>query len=223
MSGNLALFKNDRGLAFNQYAVFMTTFPPIKVVSYVNYAFILLHAFNGFYLVLRNQKARPVKYAGKKDNGPVKWSSRNMGLLGSILLVFIVLHMGNFWREFHFSPMEVLQYNTNGITGETQIFEVPYDKFTGPKHYYGNEVVIVKNLYGEVSEAFKSPLYVLFYVVSMFALAFHLMHGFQSAFQTLGIRSQSYKGLIQGIGTAVFGILIPVLFAAMPVYFLFFK
>ena len=225
MSGNLALFKSDGGLAFNQYAVFMTTFPPIKVVSYINYALILLHALNGFYLVYRNQKARPIKYEGKKDNGPVKWSSRNMGLLGSILFVFIILHMGNFWREFHFSPMEVLKYTTNGVTGETQIAAIPYEQFVGPKHYYenGNEIVIVKNLYGEVAEAFTSPLYVLFYVISMFALSFHLMHGFQSAFQTLGIRAQNFKGIIQGVGTAVFGVLIPLLFAAMPVYFLFFK
>jgi succinate dehydrogenase / fumarate reductase, cytochrome b subunit len=225
MSGNLQLFKNDNGKAFNEYAVIMTTFPPIKIISYVNYAFILLHAFNGLYLVRRNQQARPVGYEGKKQVKSSSWSSRNMGILGTILLVFIVIHMGNFWREFHFSPMEVLRYSTNQVTGVTETIAVPYEEFTGPKHYYENgvEVYELKNLYGEVAEAFESPLYSLFYVVSMFALAFHLIHGFQSAFQTFGIRSKNYEGIIRGIGTVVFGIAIPLLFAAMPIYFLFFK
>ncbi|CAN5543792.1 succinate dehydrogenase/fumarate reductase cytochrome b subunit [soil metagenome] len=225
MSGNLSLFKNDNGQSFNQYAVFMTTFPPIKVISYLNYAFILLHALNGFYLVLRNRKARPVKYESKKDARSASWSSRNMGILGSILFVFIIVHMGNFWREFHWFPMEVLRYSTDMNTGVTEIKSVPYESFTGPKDYYenGTRIVEVKNLYGEVAEAFKSPLYVLFYVIAMFALSYHLVHGFQSAFQTLGIRFKTYEKIIRGVGTVVYALIIPALFAAMPIYFLFFK
>ena len=58
MSGNLQLFKHDDGLAFNVYAVFMTTNPLIKTVSYGLYAFILLHAFEGLYLAKQNRQAR---------------------------------------------------------------------------------------------------------------------------------------------------------------------
>ncbi len=229
VSGNLQLFHDDGGLAFNKYAVLMTTFPPIKVVSYVNYAFILLHAFNGFYLVQRNRRARPVKYAAAKDNQGSSWASRNMGLLGSILLLFIVIHMGDFWREFHFSPIEVTRYTTDLKTGATTIetFEegsTVAASFTGPKHYFenGTEVFEGKNLYGEVAEAFKNPAYAIFYVIAMIALAYHLMHGFQSAFQTMSIRGR--KGtILKGIGTFVFGLIIPALFAAMPIYFLLCK
>ncbi|MCE2846097.1 MAG: hypothetical protein LW707_03575 [Sphingobacteriales bacterium] len=63
VSGNLQLFKDDNGMSFNQYSVFMTTFTPIKVVSYLLYATVIVHAINGFYLMGRNRKARPVAYA----------------------------------------------------------------------------------------------------------------------------------------------------------------
>ncbi len=224
VSGNLQLFKDDGGKAFNQYSVFMTTFPPIKIISYLNYATILLHAFNGFYLVLRNKKARKVGYSAKKDTRGSSWSSRNMGLLGSILLIFIVIHMGDFWREFHFGDMPAKRYITNTLTGVTEVKDIPHDQFTEPKHYFenGTEVVEVKDLYADVAEAFKNPFYSIFYVVAMIALAYHLVHGFQSAFQTLGIRQKNYAGIIKGLGLFVFGIIIPALFAAMPIHFLIF-
>jgi succinate dehydrogenase / fumarate reductase cytochrome b subunit len=60
-------------------------------------------------------------------------------------------------------------------------------------------------------------------VIAMIALSYHLAHGFQSAFQTLSIRSKGVEGLIRGVGTIFFALIIPALFAAMPIYFLFFK
>jgi succinate dehydrogenase / fumarate reductase cytochrome b subunit len=222
MSGNLQLFLNDGGKAFNQYAVTMTTFPPIKVISYVNYATILLHAFNGLYLWNRNRKARPVKYVSKKAPS-ASWASKNMGILGTILLIFIVIHMSDFWREYHWGDIPAKQYTVSASGVETET------NFTGtfehPQHYFdgqGNEVFVVKDLYAEVAEAFESPLYVAFYVIAMFALAFHLLHGFQSAFQTFGIRSKQYAPLIKGVGLIFFALIIPALFASMPVYFLLF-
>jgi len=242
MSGNLQLFKNDQGKAFNQYAVFMTTFPPIKAVSYFNYFFILLHAANGFYLVLRNRKARPVKYEGKKAGGETTWSSKNMGLLGSILLVFIVIHMGHFWREFHFEPMKAKRYQTLDFFGnippnqgmndtlivsEVENFKEPINTSTVQMVDNGVYAKITveeyKDLYGEVESAFKNPWYVAFYVIAMIALSYHLAHGFQSAFQTMGIRRKNYEKIIKSIGTIFFAIIIPALFAAMPLYFLFIK
>jgi succinate dehydrogenase / fumarate reductase cytochrome b subunit len=225
--GNLQLFKNDGGLAFNQYSVFMTTFPPVKVISYVNYAFIMLHAFNGFWLVLNNRRSRPVKYEAKKDARSSSWASQNMGLLGTILLVFIVVHMGNFWRNFHWgeSPaIETVRYETNLYSGET-ITKPVQGVFTGPKHFTENGVEVFegKDLFRLVAEDFSSPVYAGFYILSMLVLAYHLMHGFQSAFQTLGIRRKPYDTIIRGVGNIVFGLIIPALFAAMPIYFLLIK
>jgi succinate dehydrogenase / fumarate reductase, cytochrome b subunit len=71
-----------------------------------------------------------------------------------------------------------------------------------------------------IVEAFKSPVYVAFYIVALFFLAYHLRHGFQSAFQTLGVRTSRYQSLINAVA-AVFWLLIPIGFAIIPLYFLF--
>jgi succinate dehydrogenase / fumarate reductase cytochrome b subunit len=82
------------------------------------------------------------------------------------------------------------------------------------------KVTIVKDLYREVAEEFKTEWWlVALYVISMAALAFHLFHGFSSAFQTLGLNHKKYNGLINIIGIGVFAILLPIGFAAMPLYF----
>ena len=75
-------------------------------------------------------------------------------------------------------------------------------------------------MYGVVANAFSNPLYSFFYVAAMVLLAFHLRHGFQSAFQTFGLRNHKYERLINAIGV-LFWFVIPALFAAMPVYFLY--
>jgi succinate dehydrogenase / fumarate reductase cytochrome b subunit len=79
LMGNLALFKNDGGLAFNQYAHFMTHFTSIKVVSYLLYSSIIIHSLFALITTLQNRKARPIAYAKKSGDGSI-WASRNMGI-----------------------------------------------------------------------------------------------------------------------------------------------
>jgi succinate dehydrogenase / fumarate reductase cytochrome b subunit len=247
--GNLQLFYHDEGLAFNQYTVFMTSFPLIKFISYGLYAFILLHAIDGLWLAYRNRKARPVKYAAW--NNQSTWASRNMGILGTILLVFLVVHMGNFWYQYKFGYLPYRQYEENLATGEItsksyfvndgsrNLSESSADALAvgpaikGKQEEYVRDgangekirVTIVKDLYEQVEKTFSSDanplawLMVLIYVVSMAALAYHLVHGFQSGFQTLGWNHPKYNPLIRFIGTAVFAIAIPIGFALMPLYF----
>ena len=81
--------------------------------------------------------------------------------------------------------------------------------------------VIVKDLYKEVKEEFKQLWWVLFYVVCMGAVSFHLYHGFRSGFQSLGLNNRRYNNIFQSIGTWIFAIIIPASFAAMPLYFYF--
>lgn len=230
MIGNLQLFKNDFGLAFNTYAVFMTTFPVIKVVSYLLYASILYHAFKGISLVYKNNKARPVKYAVQNGAANSHWTSRSMGILGTIILVFIVVHMKNFWFEYKFGhEINYTSYYTNMATGEIKAEpeSADYTQFNKIKeNLISNEtgrykVVVVKDLYKEVATEFKEWWLVALYVLCMFAVAFHLYHGFQSAFQTLGINHSKYNGLIKFIGIWFFSVFIPAGFAAMPLYFFF--
>jgi len=194
MLGNLALFKDDGGQAFNEYTYFMTHNPLIMIVAYVNYALILLHIAYSLVLTLSNRKARPESYALVNQSKSATWSSRNMGILGSVILIFLIVHMRTFWFEMKFGTMPTIQYDGNDQT--------------------------LKDMYSVVAEAFSQPWYVALYVVSMFAIAFHLYHGFQSGFQTLGINHHKYTPIIKNIGMFAFAVVIPALFAAMPLYFL---
>jgi succinate dehydrogenase / fumarate reductase cytochrome b subunit len=74
-----------------------------------------------------------------------------------------------------------------------------------------------KDLYSEVAEAFGQPWYVALYVVMMAVLAFHLLHGFQSAFQSLGLNHPRYTPLIKSLGVFI-AVVVPVLFALIPVW-----
>ena len=187
--GNLQLFKDDGGQAFNEYTKFMTTNPLIKTVSYILYFSILLHVIDGFLLYFRNKKARPVKYAVWNANQNSMWSSRNMGILGTLILIFLLVHLRAFWWTYKFGEM--------------------------PTVVYGNEEY--KDMYRVVMNAYESVVYSLFYVLMMIPLGFHLLHGFKSGFQTLGLRHKKYTPFIEGVGI-VFSILIPATFAAMPIY-----
>jgi succinate dehydrogenase / fumarate reductase, cytochrome b subunit len=186
--GNLQLLHEDEGRAFNIYAKFMTSNPLIKVVSYVNYALIVLHIVIAIVLSWNNRAARGSKgYA--ITNKTSTFASRNMGILGTIILVFLVIHLKGFWAEMHWG---------------TTIQWVDYDG------------VQYKNLYKIVKDAYSIPAYAGVYVLSMIAVAFHLYHGFGSAFQTLGLNHVKYNGLIKFVGVA-FAIIVPALFAVIPI------
>jgi len=189
--GNFQLLIDDNGEQFNVYAEFMTTNPVIKTTSYLLYAFILLHAIQGILLWRHNRSSRgPVGYAGKAANG-ASWASRNMGPLGVIILVFILVHMYQFW----------LQMKLDAVP------DVTID---------GKEV---KNLYAPVAEVFSNGGFVAFYVLSMVIISVHLWHGFQSAFQSLGLNHKKYTPVIRTIGHA-YSVLVPLGFALIPIIFL---
>jgi succinate dehydrogenase / fumarate reductase cytochrome b subunit len=176
---------------FNEYAKFMTTNPLVKILSYITYISILFHAIDGILLTIQNKKARPIDYAYSKPSANSNWSSRNMGLLGVILLLFIVVHMRSFWYEMHFG-------------------EIGLD-------LYGQ-----KDLYKLTTEAFHQLWYVILYVVCMVAIAFHLSHGFTSAFQSVGLNHPKINSITKKLGM-FFGIAIPFAFAIIPIYIYFFR
>jgi len=186
--GNLQLLKDDGGHAFNVYAEFMSTNPLIQTISKVNFALILGHIIVSAILSVKNRKARgPVGYAVGNRKSSI-WSSRNMGILGTIILVFLVVHLRNFWAQMHWGGLPVLDYD-------------------------GKQV---RDLYTLVYQWFHVGWYVALYVVCMIAIAFHLWHGFISAFQTMGLNHMKYNGLINVAGKA-FSIIVPALFALIPI------
>lgn len=192
VSGNLLLFKGDGGEAFNIYAKFMTTNPAVKLLSYLTYISVIAHVIYSIVLTKKNKSARPVGYSESKASTNSTWSSRNMGVLGTIILIFLVVHLQGFWAQMHWGELPMVTYE-------------------------GEEY---KNLYLIVSEAFKQEWLVALYVISMGFLGFHLSHGFSSAFQTLGLNHKKYTPAIKTLGL-LYCIVVPVLFASMPLYIYF--
>jgi succinate dehydrogenase / fumarate reductase cytochrome b subunit len=110
VSGNLLLFKGDDGQAFNIYAKFMTTNPAVKILSYLTYISIIGHVVWSIWLTRQNKAARPVGYAVSKASTNSTWSSRNMGILGTIILIFLVVHLQGFWYEMHWGNVPTVTY-----------------------------------------------------------------------------------------------------------------
>ncbi len=102
--GNLLLYKIDKGVAFNEYSAWMAGNLLIRTVEIALFAGILIHVIDGLYLTLQNRKARPVRYAVSQQTGNSTWFSRNMGLTGSVILFFLIVHLRSFFvphRVFH--------------------------------------------------------------------------------------------------------------------------
>lgn len=126
--GNLQLIfiSGEEGrMAFNDYAYFMTHNPAIKILSYVTYFSILFHAIDGLMLTIQNKKARPVQYAYNKPGANSSTPSRYMAILGSAILIFIVLHMANFWGKMHFGGVGLHKVAIeNPMSGDKEEFYV---------------------------------------------------------------------------------------------------
>jgi succinate dehydrogenase / fumarate reductase cytochrome b subunit len=189
LAGNLQLLKNDSGEAFNHYAEFMGSNAIIQTIAKLNFTFIIVHALVSLFLTNRNRDARgPEGYKATPKKKSSIWASRNMGILGTLILIFLVIHLKDFWGVSKFGTLNMATYG---------------------EETYGD-------LYALVIEWFQKGWYVALYVFCMGALAFHLWHGFQSAFQTFGLRHQKYTPIITFLGKA-FAIVIPALFAWIPI------
>lgn len=251
LAGNLQLIFSD-ALHFNQYALFMTSNPAVKLLSYLTYISILFHAIDGFLLTYQNVKARPIGYAKSNPGANSSFSSRNMAILGTLILVFIITHMVNFWAKMHFNKDFPLQTISVESMGQKQEFYLTTNQGFQPvaqvaksleeatkngmptyienrTEFFNTQAKIkvaegYKDLHKITIAFFKDAKYgliaTILYVLAMMVLAFHLLHGFSSAFQSLGINNK-FTPLIKKIGIA-FAVLVPLLFAIIPVYIHFF-
>jgi succinate dehydrogenase / fumarate reductase cytochrome b subunit len=249
LAGNLQLLIPDNALNFNKYALFMTTNPAVKILSYVTYLSIIFHAVDGILLTIQNVKARPIGYAKTNASANSSFASRNMAVLGTLILVFIVTHMVNFWAKMHFDqniPLQTISVDVMGqkqelylMTNEgymatSQVAKTKEEAIeTGAQLYIKNRTEFYnvqadvkvgeayKDLYKITVAFFKDPKYgliaTILYVIAMGVLSFHLLHGFQSAFQSLGLNSSTWTPKIKLFGK-LFAIIVPVLFAIIPIY-----
>ncbi|MFZ9660883.1 MAG: succinate dehydrogenase cytochrome b subunit [Chitinophagaceae bacterium] len=182
------LFENGEE-NFNRAANFMSTNILVRIMEIGLFAGFILHIFQGFTLELKNRASRKTKYAIDAPSKTSSWYSRSMALLGTLILLFLIIHLGNFWVPSRFGHLESVTY------GEVE----------------------THNLYAQMQLVFSNIWLVILYVLGCFSLSWHLLHGFQSAFQTLGWKQTKYKVLIENIGIG-FSIIVPFLFALMPIF-----
>lgn len=190
-TANACIFVPDHGATFNQVAHFLGTNWILHLLEVGLFAGFILHIIQGLVLTIQNRTKRPVAYAVTKRNQNSKWYSRSMGLLGVLILIFLIIHLSHFWIHTRFAAVF-------GGVGE-----VTYNK-------------PMDDLFGQMKLVFSHGWVVILYLVALVALAYHLAHGFQSAFRTLGMNSYKYIPLVRGLGFA-YAILVPLIFALMPV------
>ena len=178
--------ENDNGDMFNRAAHFMGSSVVIRILEWGLFAGFLVHIIQGYALEVKNLSRRGVGYKINLANKGSKWYSRTMGLLGTLLLLFLIMHISHFWIPSRFGGLE----EVNG------------------KNYH--------NLFQRMVDVFQNPVIVVLYVLGCISLAYHLMHGFQSAFRTIGVHNNRFMGIIRAAGTG-FAIIIPLAFAMMPV------
>ena len=193
---NSMIFFNDNGQTFNHWGHFMGANLIVRTMEIGLFVFLLLHIIQGLILWRQNKNARPVKYAVSRFREG-KWYSRSMGLLGTLILLFLILHLYHFWTPSRFGGMMGIQKLEEATLAD-----------------YNNQPV--HNLFLEMQMVFKNVWVVIIYVLGVIALGWHLLHGFQSAFQTFGITHKKYTPLIKGLGF-FYTIVICGLFAAMPI------
>lgn len=190
---NACIWANDGGEMFNKAAHFMGGNWVPRILEVGLFAGLILHIVQGLMLESTNRKKRSTKYAVNYGNKGSKWYSRSMGILGILILLFLILHLSNFWLP---------NRSSQGLSLSGEI-----------------------DLYAKMKETFAthSPvtaITILVYVLGCAALGYHLAHGFQSAFKTLGVHNKKYQQMLMAIGY-VFSIVVCIAFAMMPLSFHF--
>ncbi|MDB5232207.1 MAG: hypothetical protein JWN76_3012 [Chitinophagaceae bacterium] len=193
---NACIWVPDHGETFNKGANFMGTMILVRIIEVGLFLGILLHVYQGYLLTAQNNSRRSQNYTAGYGNKGSSWYSRSMGLLGTLILLFLIMHIYHFW-----TPSRL-----GGMWGIHELGEADYN----------NGAVHIHNLYGEMIQVFQNPVVVILYVLGCLSLAYHLAHGFHSAFRTMGLHNRRYAKMIRNFGYG-FSIVVCLAFAMMPV------
>jgi succinate dehydrogenase / fumarate reductase, cytochrome b subunit len=193
LSINLTLVFSNSHETFNKAAHFMASNRIIKIMEIILFGGFLLHMFYGVFLQLKNWYARGRRYRFE-NYSQTSFFSKFMIHTAAIIAVFLVLHLSDFYFKSKFF---------GGVS------EVIYN---GKSYHDLGQLVV---------EKFKIPGFVIFYIICFLFLAFHLLHGFWSAFQTLGLDHKIYTPVIKAAGI-LYTILIIAGFTFIPVYIYYF-
>jgi len=179
---------------FNKAAHFMGRNLIIKFMEIILFGGFLVHMIYGMIVSLQNLMARPVQYS-KTNNSETSFFSKYMLHTSVILTIFLVLHLIDFFIKSKFQG------------------EVPDVVYNG-KQYHDLAMLVI--------ERFKIGWVVIVYVVALLGLGIHLHHGFQSAFQTLGLNHPVYTPVIKTIGL-IYTLIVTLGFISIPVLVYYFK
>src|SRR5258706_6138246 len=179
---------DDNGEVFDKAAHWLGSTLVPRVLEIGLFLFIIIHVVQGYVLEVQNRQKRGINYHVKMGSEGSKWYRKSMGLLGTLIFLFLIVHIADFWIPSRFGGLN----------------EVYYDG----KEYH--------NLYGKMIEVFQNSYIVALYIIGCISLAWHLIHGFQSSFRTIGMSNKKYMAMINATGIA-FSIIVSLAFAMMPV------
>ncbi len=177
--------------SYNIATHFMTTNPVIQTIEPILAVGFILHIAYSVWLTFLNQKTRPQKFLKVDQSKSSTWASRNMFVLGGLIFVFLIIHISNFWYKLNFTEIGYIEH--------------------------GGEMM--KDAYTMVASSFAIWWYVVIYVAGAVLLGFHLNHGFQSAFQTIGLSNEIWRKRWTVIGNFL-SIVIAAGFSIIALYFL---
>ena len=191
LAGNLQLLlpEDKAMIQFNLYSKILSGNYFIKAVSWLLFLSIALHSIYALIITIKNRKASGSAYAYDRRKVVSTWYSRNMGLLGSIILLFLIIHLKDFWYQYSYGAL-------------------PLDE-------EGN-----KDLFSIVVSAYGRWWYVALNIIAFIALGYHLLHGFYSAFKTLGVYQSKLSKALYYLGVG-FTLIITTGFIIIPLFVYF--
>lgn len=168
MGLNLLIIIFEDPMVYNRAAHFMSSNILIKIFEIALFGGLLLHVIYALILQVQNWIARPRRYS-RANYSNTSFFSKFMIHTAAIVLVFLVIHFMDFYFKAKF-----------GHAAEIHV-----------------DGVVYHDLASEIIDKFKMMPYVVFYIAAFIFLGFHLIHGFQSAFKTLGLDHKKYTPVIQ--------------------------
>lgn len=180
---------NDNGSMFNRAAHFMGASLVVRILEIGLFAGLILHAIQGYVVEVKNRGRRAKGYERTLGNRGSRWYSRSMAILGTLILLFLIMHVSHFWI-----PSRI----THDLPPATYGYTETHDLFM------------------RMYEVFQEPWIVVLYLLGVISLAYHLFHGFHSAFRSLGVHNKKYLAMLKVLGYG-FTIIVCLLFALMPV------
>lgn len=182
---------SDNGEMFNKAAHFMGSTIVTRILEGVLFLGFIIHIIQGWVVEAKNRVRRGHAYKIGLGSRGSTWMSRSMALLGTLIFMFLILHISKFWWASR------ITHDLNDVV-------------------YNGGTLKVHNLFLRMYDVFQSPVIVAIYVLSVLVLGFHLWHGFHSAFRSMGVHNKKYLSLLKGLGYG-FTVIVCVMFALMPV------